>query len=207
MSNYELNKGDNFVFAFDISLSMKTPDCPGGLSRIEYLKEQAVQFAREAGKYDEDGLDVITFGAGARVTPGASVEDTIAAIQGLKATDGMTDTASAIQLGWKQAQDYVARGGTEQTVLFIATDGEPSDRLAVINVLRDIASQLDKDTKEFSVSFLTVGAIDAGLREFLTELDDNLKATDKNGNPIDFVDVKQLADVDFMTAFIGAVHD
>ena len=33
MSNLELNKGDNFIFAVDVSASMQTKDC-NGLSRI-----------------------------------------------------------------------------------------------------------------------------------------------------------------------------
>ena len=91
--------------------------------------------------------------------------------------------------------------------MFIATDGAPSDREAVIKQLRSIASQQEVDSEDFSVSFLTVGEIDKGLRDFLTMLDDDLNARDKNDKPIDIVDVKALHEVDFMTAFIGAVHD
>lgn len=46
-----------------------------------------------------------------------------------------------------------------------------------------------------------MGQIDSGLRSFLTELDDDLKAKH------DIVDVKALEEVDFMAAFSGALHD
>jgi hypothetical protein len=73
--------------------------------------------------------------------------------------------------------------------------------------IRKIAAQQEADNETFSISFLTVGTIDSGLQSFLTELDDTLNAKDKNGADIDIVDVKALNDIDFMTAFVGAVHD
>jgi hypothetical protein len=59
----------NFIFGVDVS--MATTDCPNWMTRIEYLKEKAIQFAAEASKYDEDGIDVLTFGH--KVTPFAGV--------------------------------------------------------------------------------------------------------------------------------------
>jgi hypothetical protein len=52
MSNLELNKGDNFIFGIDVSSSMETRDCPNRFSRIEFLREKAIQFAIQASKYE-----------------------------------------------------------------------------------------------------------------------------------------------------------
>jgi Mg-chelatase subunit ChlD len=206
-NNLELNQGDNFIFAADVSGSMATTDCPGGLSRIEFLKEKIQTFIGEAAKYDTDGIDVVTFGHG--VTTFESVtEDKAKSIIGmLRANEGATMTHLVLAKAYELHKAYKARGGTDQSVVFVATDGAPSEPKAVVAELRRIAALQEADNEDFSVSFLTVGEIDNSLRAFLTMLDDDLKAKDKNGKDIDIVDVKALADVDFLTAFVGAVHD
>lgn len=197
MSNLELNKGDNFIFGVDVSASMQVCDVSAsGVSRIDYLKEQVIAFAKEASKWDEDGIDVLTFGH--KVTPykGITAEKAADVIGALKANEGSTDTAALIAEAYKLHK----AGKYEQTVLFIATDGSPNDREAVKETIRTIAAEI-KDEHEFAISILTVGKPDASLSAFLTELDDELKAKH------DIVDVKALDEVDFMTAFVGALHD
>jgi Mg-chelatase subunit ChlD len=196
MSQLELNKGDNFIFAVDVSGSMGATDCPGGKSRIEFLKENVITFAKEASKWDEDGIDVIAFGHAITTHKGVTAEKAESIIGALKANEGSTDTAGAIREAYKLHK----AGSYAQSVLFLATDGEPADRNAVKEAIRTIASEL-KDEHEFAISFLTVGVIDAKLQSFLTELDDDLKAKH------DIVDVKALTEVDFMSAFMGALND
>lgn len=196
-NNLELNKGDNFIFGVDVSGSMSSADCPGGMTRIDYLKEKVIQFAGEASKYDDDGIDVITFGH--KITPfkGVTAEKAAEVVGRLKADEAATDTAALIREAYKLHKD----GGYEQTVLFVATDGSPSDRTAVQKAIVDITNDV-KDEREFNISFLTVGQIDASLRAFLTSLDDDLK-----GAKYDIVDVKELESVDFISAFAGALND
>jgi|WetSurMetagenome_2_1015567.scaffolds.fasta_scaffold689055_1 hypothetical protein len=193
----ELNKGDNFIFAVDVSASMQSRDCPGGVSRIDYLKEGVKTFATEASKWDTDGIDVLTFGA--KVTPYRNVTAETAGkiIDGIAANEGMTDTAAVIKSAYKMHRD----GNYDQTVLFVATDGAPSDRDAVIKTISGITQEL-REEHEFAISFLTVGKIDDNLQSFLTTLDDALP-----GAKYDIVDVKALESVDFLAAFSGALHD
>lgn len=197
MSNLELNKGDNFIFGVDVSASMATTDCPNGASRIEYLKEKTIQFAIEASKWDADGIDVLAFGH--QITPhlGVTGEKAAEIIGKLQANEGLTDTAALIKAAYKLHKD----AKKEQTVLFIATDGEPSDQEAVKKAIIDITNDV-QDEREFNISFLTVGQISPSLRVFLTGLDDDLK-----GAKYDIVDVKTLEEVDFMSAFMGALND
>jgi Mg-chelatase subunit ChlD len=192
----ELNKGDNFIFAVDVSGSMTATDCPGGASRINFLKEKVITFAKEASKWDTDGIDVLTFGHQVTSYKGVTGDNAEKIISGLSANEGSTDTAGVIQAAYKLHK----AGGYDQTVLFVATDGAPSDPDAVKEAIRTIASEL-KEEHEFAISFLTVGVINSGLQAFLTELDDNLKAK------YDIVDVKALTDVDFINAFMGALND
>lgn len=197
MSQLELNKGDNFQFAIDVSASMAAKDCPGGLSRIEFLKEKTILFANEASKWDEDGIDVFTFGHQITLLPNVNAQAAADKIGALRAIEGSTDTAGVIAQAYKRHKDT----GSKQTVLFLATDGEPNDREAVKKVITDISNGL-ADEHEFAISFLTVGNIEPGLQAFLNGLDDDLK-----GAKHDIVDVKRLEEVDFMAAFAGALHD
>lgn len=196
MSNLELNKGDNFIFGVDVSASMQASDTSSGQSRINHLKEKVIAFAKEASKYDPDGIDVVTFGHQVKALKNVTADTAEQVIGALQANEGSTDTAGLIRESYKLHK----AGGYEQTVLFIATDGAPNDREAVKDAIRTIAAEL-KDEHEFAISILTVGNPNADLQAFLSELDDNLKAKH------DIVDVKALDDVDFMTAFIGALHD
>lgn len=195
MSNLELNKGDNFIFLFDVSASMQAKDAPSGASRIDYLKEKLTTFVNEAAKYDDDGIDLITFGHQVTVQPKLTSANAGPVIASLKANESSTYTDLAIN----QAYSIHKKGGYKQTVVFIATDGAPADEAAVKESIRSIAAEL-KDEHEFAISFLKVGQ-DQGVASFLEELDDNLKAKH------DIVDVKSLDEVDFMTAFAGALHD
>lgn len=197
MSNLELNKGDNFIFGVDVSASMGATDCPGNLSRIEFLKEKVILFAKEASKYDEDGIDVLAFGHQVTTHAGITADKAHDVISALKANEGQTKTAELIT----EAYGRHKQGGYEQTVLFIATDGEPSDREAVKKAIIDITNDVG-DEREFNIAFLTVGQIDDGLKSFLEGLDDDL-----TGAKYDIVDVKSLEEVDFMTAFMGALND
>lgn len=197
MSQLELNKGDNFIFAIDVSASMQATDTPNGTQRIEYLKESVNTFIAEAAKWDEDGVDVVTFGHTVKAHKGVTPEKAREIIAPLKANEGSTDTAGAIKAAWKLHRD----GGYKQSVLFVATDGEPNDEKAVFSTIAGITQEL-KDEHEFAVSFLTVGKRSAGLEAFLAQLDDAIP-----GAKHDIVDVKRLEEVDFMAAFAGALHD
>lgn len=195
MSQLELNKGDNFIFLFDVSASMGQTDTPSGASRIDYLKEKLASFVEQAGKYDSDGVDLVTFGHAITDKPKLTVANAKEVIAGLKANESSTDTANAI----KRAYALHKEGGYAQTVAFVATDGEPNDQEAVKETIREIAADL-KNEHEFALSFLIVGK-DQGIRAFLKELDDSL------GAKVDIVDVKELEEVDFHAAFAGALHD
>lgn len=197
MSNLELNKGDNFIFGCDVSASMGATDTPTGASRIDYLKEKIQLFIGEAGKYDEDGIDVITFGHSINHIAGVTPDKASEIVSRLKATEMSTDTAGLIN----KAYAVHKAGGYEQTVLFVATDGEPSDKAAVQSAIVEITKDL-KEEHEFAISFLTVGKRTPALEAFLTSLDDDLK-----GAKYDIVDVKTLEEVDFIQAFAGALHD
>jgi len=203
-NHLEINAGDDTQMWIDISLSMKEADCPNGMQRIEYLKEQTISFIEAASKYDTNGVDVGVFGIGAKHLGALTPAQARDAIMPLTAKDPGTDTAAALRAAWKI---HKAKTNEDQTVCFIATDGAPSDREDTKKALREIGAQQDAGSEEFSVSFLVVGEPNADLKAFLDECDNTLNAKDKNGKDIDFVDWKYLDKVNFLEAWVGAVHD
>lgn len=196
---FELDKGDNLIFLLDVSASMGQTDTPTGATRIEYAKERAIALANEAAKYDEDGVDLITFGEKVKhigKVTGTNAGDLIGP---LKANEGSTNTAGAIQ----KAYDIHKSNKYQQTFCFLVTDGAPDSKDAVRDVIRNIASEI-KDEHEFCIGFLIAGDLEKnpGLKAFLTELDDELKAKH------DIVDVKVLAEVEsLIQVAAAALHD
>jgi len=198
-NNFELNKGDDFIIALDISGSMQASDCPGGLSRLKYSLEQFRTFVGEAAKYDTDGVSLYAFGIDVHqfsdVSP-EKLEETVNKLASMRLESG-TMTDKVILAAY---EEHVARKN-EQTVLMVFTDGEPNDQDAVFKVIADITNKV-KDEREFNISFLTVGNRSASLEAFLAKLDDALP-----GAKYDIVDVKRVEDVNFYQAFDGALND
>lgn len=195
-NNLELNQGDDFIIAVDVSASMQNKDCPNGMSRFDYAMEKTKLFAHEAAKIDTDGVSVYRFGE--KVTKFSDItEDKLdAAISGMP-NECATMTHEVIREAYQEHLDRK----NEQTFLLIITDGAPTDQQSVITTIADITNKM-ADEKEFRIQFLTVGNIDTALQSFLTKLDDALP-----GAKYDIVDVKPLADVSFMAAVSGALND
>ena len=199
-TRFELNRGDNFLLAMDVSASMRATDTPTGASRLDFAKEQAKTMAREASRYDSSGIDLITFGSKVVVLPDITPDKADATIDGLLATEMSTITDKAIQAAWKRAKEIRANGSTDNITLLMITDGEPADKGAVVDTIVDITKQMQSDD-EFGIVFLRVGQ-DAGIAGYLQMLDDNLQS---KGAKFDIVDVQVLEETDFISAFAGAL--
>ena len=195
-NNLELNKGDQFIIALDISGSMGATDCPGNLSRIQYSLETLKTFVSEASKWDPDGVSFYPFGVNVQAFPDMQSADIDAKLVGIK-LEGATMTHLAIDAAYKEHKDK----RNEQTFLMIFTDGEPSDHDAVKQSIIKITQDV-KDEKEFEIVFMTVGVRTPALEQYLKDLDDNLKSA---GAKYDIVSVHRLEDVNFMEACSAAV--
>lgn len=198
-ANLELNKGDDFIVALDISGSMQANDCPGGMSRTAYSLEQFKTFATEAAKWDTDGVSVYGFGVEVHQFTDVAEGNLEATIQKVKSLpyEGATMTHKVIEAAYAEHK----KQNNEQTVLLLFTDGEPSDQTAVFSTIAKITNEV-KDEREFNISFITVGQRSSSLDQFLTKLDDAIP-----GAKYDVVDVKKLEEVDFYKAFDGALND
>lgn len=193
-SNFELDKGDQFIVAFDTSGSMQTADC-GGDTRFNYVLETMRVFIREASKWDPDGVSFYAFSSKLQEFPDIqSVEEIDQKIAALR-PGGNTQTHLAIQAAYAEH----ARKGSAQTFFLVFTDGEPSDPVAVQRAIVDITNKV-KDEKEFRISILTVGERSSELNRWLDDLDNKL-----TGAKFDIVAVNKLEEVDFQSAVDNAI--
>lgn len=198
-NNLELNKGDQFIIALDVSGSMGMKDVPGGMTRYHFVLEQLDTFMTNADQWDPDGVSFYTFGHSVNAYPNLHAGEYKTKLP-KGATEGSTDTAGVVKAAYAEHK----KAGSEQTFLMIFTDGAPNDAAGLKKAIVDITNDV-KDPGEFRIAFLTVGNRDAALNAFLTDLDDNLVA--KDGAKHDIVDVKELTSVDFAAAVAGAIHD
>jgi uncharacterized protein YegL len=195
MSAFELKQGDDFIVAIDVSGSMDTRDCPGGMSRFAYAMEKTKQFCKEADKIDADGISIITFGANVRSyenVTNAKVEEILADASPIQAA---TFTDQAIRTAWNEH----IKNGNDRSLVLIVTDGEPTCEKDVFSIIADI-TQTMKSPDDFRLCFLTVGTPNAGLTKFLKKLDDDVP-----GAKYDIVKVLDLATVEFYAAMQQAL--
>lgn len=199
--NLELNKGDQMIVAIDISASMRATDCPlgtGGVSRIGYVLETLPAFLTEAQKYDPDGVSIYLFGQRLQAFPDMQADQINAKLSGISNhLEGMTMTHLAINAAYAEH----TKKKSEQTFLFLFTDGEPSEResveQAIINITKDV-----KDENEFRIGFILVGQTPGELNSWLTSIDDDLS---KKGAKYDIVSCGRLEKNDFLNAVSSAL--
>lgn len=195
-NNFELNKGDQFIVAFDHSGSMQAQDCPGNSTRFSYVLETMKAFIVEAAKWDPDGVSFYAFNNALSVYPDVVSVDEINTTIGKLRPAGGTNTHLAITAAYNEHKQK----GSEQTFLMIFTDGEPTNPDAVKHAIVDITKDV-KDEKEFRICILTVGVRTPALDQWLENLDDHLTEA-----VYDIVDIEKLEDVDFETAVANAIE-
>lgn len=189
-------KGQQVILAVDFSGSMdeRDGDLTDGKSRLKYAEKQTVALALEANKIDPDGIDLITFSHDIETYWNTTADVVADAFRG--GTRGSTRTDLAIR---KAYQRHVEIGSTS-TRLLIVTDGVP-DRPAsrvddeIIRIAKAVGSP-----SVFMISFLTVGRLNSGTRDWLIQLDDDLKT--RTGG-VDIVDVLPLCGATFSAVQAG----
>lgn len=189
----------DFIIAIDASGSMSTEDMPGGRSRWVYMQETAAAFARDLGKLDSDGIDVITFGGSQIITHTGVTADKVSQIFAERSPRGSTPLTEALQACFKAAGK-----SDKKDFIMVFTDGVPDDKASAAKAIID-QSQLQETDDALTVLFVQVGH-DAAATEFLRKLDDDL-----TGAKFDIVDAKTMDEAEaFATTadlVIAAIND
>lgn len=206
LQSLELNPNMQYIIAGDISGSMAEKDsrCDGKV-KYDYMLEKFESFIRESADFDPDGATVILFSDDVKVYPNTTIDAVQSKLRSVKPS-GYTNTDTMIQEAYsihRQEKAELARQGKTHpgTVLFIFTDGAPTNRRAVEREIVKIANTIDRHD-EFNIGFLTVGTVPADLAEWLENLDTNLKDA-----KYDIVNVSPLESVTFLKAVAKAVNE
>jgi Mg-chelatase subunit ChlD len=120
-----------------------------GITRFEELEEDTVGIAREAEKYDADGLTVIAFSSAVRMFDGVKA-DTVKQVFKEVAPRGSTNLAEALQAAFAKAEST-----QKQTVVLVFTDGVPDNDRAVFDIVNSYGNKLGRP--RVGVTFIQVG--------------------------------------------------
>ncbi|WP_157839618.1 VWA domain-containing protein [Comamonas testosteroni] len=182
----------DYVVVIDKSGSMAEPVKPGdSRSRYEAVQESALGFARDVGKLDSDGIDVVMFSGSGIVSHTGVTADTVKDVFAQYQPRGGTPLAEALTEALK-----LAGKSDKKDFIVVFTDGEPDDKAAAAKVIIDAANRQETDDA-LTILFVQVGD-DAGATKYLRSLDDEL-----TGAKFDIVDAKTVAEAD---AFPTTAH-
>ena len=183
-------KGHNVIVGIDRSGSMDTRDCDGQ-TRFEFLGEKLSAFVADAVT-SANGNKVIGifFNSGQHEEVFLSADDVKKYMSKYK-PGGSTNTAGAINDAFSLSQKL-----TGPSMLFLVTDGEPDDQVAVDKAIVGITQKV-ANPEDFRIMILTVGKRNDALQAWLGHLDDDLG---DEGAKYDIVGLNNLQEIDFREA-------
>lgn len=167
----------DFIALLDASGSMGENDMPGGRTRWDYMQESVTAFARDLGKFDSDGIDVVLFGGSVTSFQGVTA-DKVKEVFATRSPRGSTPLAEALTEGLK-----LAGKSDKKDFIIVFTDGVPDDKAAAAAVIKAQANKQASD-EDCTILFVQVGK-DRAAQAYLKSLDDDLQ-----GAKFDIVDAK-----------------
>lgn len=168
-------------------------------TRWQAVQESALQFARDVGQLDADGIDVVMFsGNGIESYTGVTadkVKDVFAAHSPRSSTPLAEALTEALKLAGKSdKKDFIV----------VFTDGVPDDQQAAAKVIIEAANKQETDDA-LTILFVQVGD-DSAASAYLASLDDGL-----TGAKFDIVDAKTVAQADAFSStaelILAAIND
>lgn len=196
----------DYTLIIDKSSSMATSDSPGSKTRWEIAQEATLALAQTCEGIDPDGITVYLFSGRFRRYDNVT-SDKVTQIYNDNEPMGKTDLAAVLQDALENYFDRKAAGQAKangETVLVI-TDGEPTDHKAVIRLIIDATSQIDRD-EELAISLIQVGG-DRKATAFLRALDDQLEKAGAKFDIVDTITVDDMRDMTLPEVLLHAIND
>lgn len=129
----------------------------GGMSRWEWCGAQTAALAQQYASVAPNGLSVVLFSTGTKIFPNVKVQE-IPKIFTEFRPGGITNEATALRqtLGDYFSRKNMTSGNVKPLLVAIITDGEPTDKGAVVQVIGQTMSQM-RLPGEIKITFLQVG--------------------------------------------------
>jgi hypothetical protein len=206
MSTNSIIENRDYTLMIDKSSSMATSDSPDGKTRWEIAKESTVALAKKCEEIDPDGITVYLFSGRFRRYDNVTSEK-VSRIYTENEPMGRTDLASVLEDG---LENFFQRKAANQTkangeTFIIITDGEPTDRKALIRVIIEATQKIDRD-EELAISLIQVGR-DKKATAFLKALDDQLQSAGAKFDIVDTVTIEDMQGMSFTDILLNAITD
>ncbi len=179
------------VLVLDKSGSMDEHDCPGGMSRWDWCRDQMFSLTSQISSVFRNGITVALYSSDYEIFRNVDL-NYVTRIFGEHNPSGATFTGKTVDA---VLNDYFARrssnpAATRRLLVQVVTDGDPSDKgILVQSIVR--ATQQIKSQGEITINFLQIGNEQDGART-LAKLDNDMIA---EGAQFDIVKVEPFARV------------
>ncbi|RTL41755.1 MAG: hypothetical protein EKK48_12605 [Candidatus Melainabacteria bacterium] len=129
----------------------------GGMTRWDWCGAQIAALTQQYQSAAPAGLSVVLFSTGTRIFPNVKVQD-IPKIFTEFRPGGLTNEATALRqtLGDYFSRKDLTNGNVKPLIVAIITDGEPTDKGSVVQVIGQTMSQMRRPD-EIRITFLQVG--------------------------------------------------
>ncbi|HEY9714359.1 MAG TPA: PDZ domain-containing protein [Chroococcales cyanobacterium] len=172
--NLRLLSKYNLQLIVDRSASMHKQDCPGGLSRWNWVGQQAFDIAHALAPYAPGGLTIIPFATEFDVFEHASPDN----VEYIFHNIGLQSGTRLFEPITEQLDAYLNhhKPGDKPLLIVVITDGVPFPRFEPQMVRDELvqASQKMTSAQEVTVVFFQIGMNDRFGQRYLTDLDQNL---------------------------------
>lgn len=199
-------KNRDYTLILDKSGSMSITDQPGGMSRWAAAEESTLALARKCEQFDPDGITVYVFSTRFQRYDNVTTE-TVETIFQTHKPGGITNLADVLRDALTNFLERKVRGALNKAgeTILVITDGEPSDRMAVAQVIVGASQQLDRD-EELAISFIQVGN-DEGATLFLKALDDQLEEVGAKFDICDTLTMDEMEEMSLAEVLMNAIED
>lgn len=206
MSGDSIIENRNYTLIIDKSASMATSDDPSGKNRWEIAQRTAYALAKKCEEINSDGITVYLFSGRFRrydnVTP-----DKVTKIYEENEPMGQTNLAKVLQNG---LDNYFERRAADKTqpngeTFLVITDGEPTDRKAVIRVIVEASQKIDR-REELAISLIQVGR-DTKVTTFFKALENELETAGAKFGIVNTVTVDDMKCMSLTDVLLNAIID
>jgi hypothetical protein len=196
----------DYTLIIDKSASMLQCDRPDGKSRWQIMQESTLALAQKCEEFDPDGITVYIFSGRFRRYDNITADRVNQIFQDTHPS-GRTGLSGALE---DALHNYFARKaqGIAQPngeTFLIVTDGSFRDREAVVRVIINASSQIEKD-EELGISFIQVGS-DREVMDFFQWLDDDLLQAGAMFDIVDTITLDRMETMTLTEVLINAIVD
>ncbi|WP_107667651.1 VWA domain-containing protein [Cyanothece sp. BG0011] len=196
----------DYTLMIDKSSSMATSDGPEGKTRWQIAQESTLALAKKCEEIDPDGITVYLFSGRFRRYDNVT-SDKVTKVYEENEPMGQTDLAAVLEDGLNNYFERKAAGTTQANgeTFIVITDGEPTDRKAVISLIMDASQKVDRED-ELGISFIQVGT-DKSATRFYKALDDDLQSAGAKFDIVDTVTVDDMKGMSLTDVLLNALID